>query len=355
MTSTPADNRSPLIVICGPTASGKTRLGIELALRFNGEVVNADSRYLYRGMDIGVAKPSPAERAGVLHHLIDIREPNEEMSLATYQELAYAAIDDIHARGKLPLLVGGTPLYVNAVVEGWRIPRVPPDPVFRARIEQEIADRGLDPVWARLARVDPVSAERSEKNARRVIRALEIYQATGQPMSEIEGKGPPPYRALELGLDIPRAALHAAIDGRVDWQIGHGLVDEVARLLEAGVSPDAPAMSSIGYRQLLPFLRGFDTLNEAARQIKVDTHRYVRHQETWLRKNPRLIPIFVTQTDWIAQASQLVEAFLSGTSVELLGSRITISNRELPNPPKPPYTRGQARTPRRSTEARGGS
>jgi tRNA dimethylallyltransferase len=354
VTNEPSDARAPLIVICGPTASGKTQLGIELALRFNGEVVNADSRYLYRGMDIGVSKPSPTERAGIPHHLIDIREPNEEMSLATYQELAYAAIDDIHARGKLPLLVGGTPLYINAVVEGWRIPRVPPDPVFRARIEEEIAARGLDPVWARLARVDPVSADRSEKNARRVIRALEIYEATGQPMSEIEGKGPPPYRTLELGLDIPRAALHAAIDRRVDWQIEHGLVEEVARLLESGVPPDAPAMSSIGYRQLLPYLRGFDTLNEAARQIKVDTHRYVRHQETWLRKNPRLIPVFVARPNWIEQAAQLVDAFLRGAPIESLQSRTIISEQELPNSPKPPYTRGKARAPRRSAEPRGG-
>jgi len=317
VTAAPSISQAPLVVICGPTASGKTRLGIELARRFNGEVVNADSRYLYRGMNTGVGKPSLEERAGIPHHLIDIRDPDEEMTLATFQELAYAAIDDVHRRGKLPILVGGTPLYVNAVVEGWRIPRVPPDQAFRDRLEQEIAESGLAPVAARLRRVDPVSARRSEQNARRVIRALEIYEATGRPMSEVEGKGPPPYRALELGLSIARPALHAAIDRRVDQNVAGGLVEEVAGLLAAGVSPDAPAMSSIGYRQLLPFLSGNEPLRDAVRQIKIDTHRYVRHQETWLRKNPRLISIQVMSPDWIEQASQRTARFLGASADNL--------------------------------------
>jgi tRNA dimethylallyltransferase len=305
------DSRHSIVVIAGPTASGKTRLGIELAKRFDGEVVNADSRYLYRGMEIGVAKPPLAERAGVPHHLIDVRDPNEEMTLASFQEMAYAAIDEISARGKLPLLVGGTPLYVNAVVEGWRIPRVPPDPVFRAELEREIREVGLEAVAARLAAVDPIIAARSGKNARRVIRALEIHHATGQPMSEIEGKGPPPYRALEVGLTIPRDQLHAAIDARVDHQIASGLVEEVAGLLASGVALDAPAMSSIGYRQLVPHLRGEESLTEAIHRIKIDTHRYVRHQETWLRKNPRLVSISVIEPDWIERATQRVSEFLS--------------------------------------------
>ena len=302
-------------MICGPTASGKTRLGIELARRFDGEVINADSRYLYRGMDIGTAKPSLVERAGVPHHLIDIREPNEEMTLATYQELAYAAIEDVLSRGKVPLLVGGTPLYINAVVEGWRIPRVAPDPAFRARIERDIAQRGIGPTVAWLERVDPVAAERSGKNARRVIRALEIHEATGRAMSEVEGKGPPPYRALELGLDIPRAALHDKIDRRVDWQMRNGLVDEVRGLLASGVSRDAPAMSSIGYRQLFAFLRGVETIDDAIHRIKVDTHKYVRHQETWLRKNPNLVPIFVDNSGWTERAALFVADFLSGATI----------------------------------------
>ena len=299
-----------IVVIAGPTAVGKTRLGIELALRLDGEVVNADSRYLYRGMDIGVAKPDIAERRGVPHHLIDVVDPDGEMSLATYQELAMRAIASIHARGRLPILVGGTPLYINAVVEGWRIPRVPPQPEIRARLEAEAEARGLETLTERLRTVDPDAAERSGRNLRRVIRALEIHEVTGEPMSALEGKGPRPFDALELRLTMPRHLLHAAIDRRVDDQIEHGLIDEVRGLLEGGLAPDAPSMSSLGYRQLVPYLEGRQSLADAIARIKADTHRYVRHQETWLRRNPNLIPIDVTHEDWIERAGELVAAFL---------------------------------------------
>ena len=302
------------MVIAGPTAVGKTRAGIELARRFGGEVVSADSRYLYRGLDIGVAKPTPEEQRGVPHHLIDVANPDEPMSLATFQEMAMAAIAGVHGRGRLPLLVGGTPLYVNAVVEGWRIPRVPPNPAFRADLEAEAAREGVVPLAVRLAAVDPVAAARSGTNLRRIIRALEIHATTRRPMSELEGKGPRPFVTLELGLTMPRDRLRAAIDVRVDDQIARGLVAEVRGLLAARIAPDAPAMSSLGYRQLLPYLSGEATLEEAVAQIKADTHRYVRHQETWLRRNPRLIPIDVTQDDWLERAADLVAHFLDPTN-----------------------------------------
>jgi tRNA dimethylallyltransferase len=298
-----------MIVVSGPTAVGKTRLGIDLALQCNGEVVNADSRYFYRGIDIGVAKPDIAERRGIPHHLIDICDPADDMSLAAYQELAMAAIATVHGRGRLPLLVGGTPLYINAVVEGWRIPRVPPHPKIRARWEAEIETSGLESVTERLRTVDPITANRSGKNPRRVVRALEIYEVTGQPMSALEGKGPRPFETLELRLTMPREALYAAIDRRVEYQIEHGLIDEVRRLLEGGLSPDAPSMSSLGYRQLVPYLNDEQSLQEAIAQIKTDTHRYVRHQETWLRRNPRLVPIDVTDPTWIERAASLVTSF----------------------------------------------
>lgn len=307
------DNRPPLVVVSGPTAVGKTSLGIDLALRFDGEVVNADSRYLYRGMDIGVAKPTVEERRDVPHHLIDIREPADDMSLATYQDLAYAAIADIHTRSKLPLLVGGTPLYVNAVVEGWRMPRVPPHPEIRRLLEREVDELGLAAVAERLRDVDPVAFERSAQNARRVIRALEVFEVTGVPMSEQEGKGPRPFRTLELGLTMSRDRLRTAIDNRVDDQIARGLVDEVRGLLDSGIAPDAPAMSSLGYRQLLPLFSGGSSLAECVAQIKADTWRYVRHQETWLRRNPRLITLDVERSDWREQAAALVDTFLRGT------------------------------------------
>ncbi len=312
--ATPVSGPRPqLVVIAGPTAVGKTRAGIELGRRFNGEVVSADSRYLYRGMDIGVAKPTPEEQGGVPHHLIDVVDPDEPMSLATFQELAMAAIAGIHARGRLPLLVGGTPLYVNAVVEGWRIPRVPPDPVFRADLEAEAVREGIAPLAAHLHEIDPVAAARSRTNLRRIIRALEVHAATGQRMSDLEGKGPRPFETLELGLTMPRERLRIAIDARVDDQIARGLVAEVRGLLAGGLAPDAPAMSSLGYRQLLPYLRGEATLEEAVARIKADTHRYVRHQETWLRRNPHLVPIDVTQEGWLERAAKLVTRFLDRT------------------------------------------
>ena len=305
------DDRPRLVVVTGPTAVGKTGAAIELARRFGGEVINADSRYLYRGMEIGVAKPTLAERRGVPHHVIDVAEPADGMSVAVYQDLAMAAIAGVVARGQVPILAGGTPLYVNAVVEGWRIPRVPPDPALRARIEAEIARDGLPAAAARLAAVDPVAAARSGGNARRVVRALEIHAATGEPMSAQEGKGPPPFRTLELGLTMPRDRLYAAIDARVDRQLAGGLIEEVAGLLAGGLPAEAPAMSALGYRQLVPYLRGEASLAEVAERIRADTHRYVRHQETWLRRNPRLIPLDVTADGWEERATALVERFLA--------------------------------------------
>lgn len=296
-----------MIVIAGPTGTGKTAAAVALAAQFDGDIVNADSRYLYRGFDIGVAKPSRAERGGIPHHLIDILDPTDPMSLATYQDLAFATIDDIHRRGRLPFLVGGTPLYVNAVVEGWHIPRVPPNPEFRAKLAEKAATLGIEPLAGRLAVVDPITAERSGTNLRRIIRGLEVWEATGTPLSTLEGKGPPPYHALELGLTMPREALHARVDARVDALIERGLVDEVRVLLAAGVPPTAPAMSSIGYRQLLPFLNGESALETAIDRIKIDTHRYIRHQETWLRKNQRLRQIDVTGEGWLEKAMEMVD------------------------------------------------
>jgi tRNA dimethylallyltransferase len=299
-----------LVVITGPTAVGKTFAGIELALQFDGEVINADSRYLYRGMDIGVAKPNALERRGVPHHVIDVVDAGDEMSLATYQELASSAIAETIGRGHLPLLVGGTPLYINAVVEGWRIPRVPPNREFRARLEAEAIESGVEVLSARLADVDPQAAERSGSNLRRIIRALEIFEATGLPMTSLEGKGPRPYDTLEIWLSLPRDQLHLSIDRRVDDQIESGLVDEVQTLLEGGLSANASSMSSLGYRQLVPYIQGEQSLSEAVAQIKTDTHRYVRHQESWLRRNPRLIKIDVTEPGWIERLASLVADFI---------------------------------------------
>jgi tRNA dimethylallyltransferase len=304
-------SRPKLIVIAGPTGSGKTALGVELARRFGGEVVNADSRYLYQGFSIGTAKPSLEERRGVPHHLIDILAPDDDFSLARYQDLANSAISAIVGRGNLPLLVGGTPLYINAVIEGWRIPAVPPHPQIRARLQAEGEEFGVAWLSQRLAAVDPPAAERCGVNLRRIIRALEIHEVTGIPMSQLEGKGPRPYDTLELGLTRDRAELYAAIDRRVDSLIEGGLVDEIRTLLASGIAPDVPAFSSIGYRQLLPSIAGEESLATGIARIKHDTHRYVRHQETWLRNNPRLIRIDVGEANWVEQSVELIKQFMS--------------------------------------------
>ncbi|HEX5500063.1 MAG TPA: tRNA (adenosine(37)-N6)-dimethylallyltransferase MiaA [Thermomicrobiales bacterium] len=332
----PATPQDRVVVIAGPTAVGKTSLAIDLALRLDGEIVNADSRYLYRGFDIGVAKPTIEERRGVPHHLIDILPPDGEMSLARFQDLAMAAIADISGRGRLPILVGGTPLYMNAIVEGWRIPRVPPNPELRARLERELAERGLEPLVERLRAVDPVAAERSARNPRRVIRALEIFEISGAPMSAQEGKSPPPYRIFELALTMPREALYQVVDARVAEQIAAGLVDEARTLLDAGVAENAAAMSSLGYRQLLPHLRGEQSLAEAIRHIEHDTHRYVRHQMTWLRRNPRLRWFDVSESGWRARAMSEVAAFLDRHSEPQRGIRVLAGSLDLERARIPP-------------------
>lgn len=298
---------SPLLVIIGPTAVGKTALSLQLARSIEGEIVSADSRLFYRGMDVGTAKPTPQERAAVPHHLIDIAEPDETVGLAEFQALAYVAIEDIHARGKLPLLVGGTGQYVRAVVEGWRIPRVPPDSVLRAELEALAEREGPERLHTRLARLDPCAAKRIDRrNVRRVIRALEVCLVTGRPISQQQGKLPPPYRIQQIGLTMERAALYARTDRRVEAMIAAGLEDEVRRLLEAGYGWDVPAMSGLGYAQFRPYFEGRATLEEVVAGIKHATHRFIRHQYNWFRIDDPAIRWFdVTQTsareieDWV--------------------------------------------------------
>ncbi|ACZ40664.1 MAG: tRNA (adenosine(37)-N6)-dimethylallyltransferase MiaA [Sphaerobacter thermophilus] len=308
----------PLVAIVGPTAVGKTATAIRLALDIDGEVVSADSRYLYRGMDIGTAKPTVAEMRGVPHHLIDVVDPTEDYSLALYQHDAYQAIADITARGRVPILAGGTPLYINAVLEGWRIPEVPPDPAFREEMEQVARERGPEHLHQRLAAVDPAAAARiPATNVRRVIRALEIYHHTGRPMTELEGKSPPPYRVLIVGLTLPREELYRRIDRRVDEQIAAGLVDEVRGLLEAGVPPDAPAMSAIGYGEIVAYLQGETTLPEAIERIRYNTHRYARHQTTWLRRMRGVHWFDPREPGWYERLLTLVRTFLAGNETDL--------------------------------------
>ena len=278
-----------LVVLLGPTAVGKTELSLRLCEQFGGEVVSADSRQIYRGMDIGTAKATPAEQARVPHHLLDLRTPDQVLTVAEYQQMAYATIDDIHRRGRVPFLVGGSALYVRAVVAGLRIPEVPPNPQLRAQLEDELARDGLAPLAARLQQIDPATAAEIDlRNPRRVLRALEIVLITGQPKVVLEGAEPPPYRMLQMALTRERGALHRRIDARVEQMVAEGLVDETKRLLAAGYLPRLPAMTSLGYREVIAYLSGSMTLEQAIERIQIETHRFVRHQMTWFRKLPGL-------------------------------------------------------------------
>ena len=304
----------PLIVLLGPTAVGKTALSLDLCQAFAGEIISADSRQIYRGMDIGTAKATPAEQARAPHHLIDIRDPDETLTLAEYQALAYAAIDAIHARGHVPFLVGGTALYIRAVVRGLRIPNVPPNPALRAELEEFLAAQGREALYARLAALDPATAAVIDaQNPRRVLRALEIFLATGRSKVELEGEDPPPYRTLMLGLRRPRAALHARVDARVEAMVREGLIDETRRLL-ATYDPALPALTSLGYKEIGAYLRGEMDLPTAAAQIKIETHRYVRHQSTWFRKMPEIL-WFDLDDAAPAVIRQAVAAFLAQSDV----------------------------------------
>ena len=309
----------PLIVILGPTAVGKTSLSIELAARFDGEIVGADSRQIYRGMDIGTAKPTPEEQARIPHHLVDIQPPDMQMALATYQQLAFGAIDAIHQRGRVPFLVGGSALYLRAVTEGLQIPEVARNPELRAELEQLAQERGRLALHKRLEELDPDAAARIHpNNLRRVVRALEIVQTTGRRKSDLEKATPPPYRILKIGLDLPRPLLHERIDRRVQEMVDKGLVEEMASLLAAGYSPDLPAFSSLGYREIASHLRGEISLAAAVERVQIETHRFVRHQYTWFRRLPDIHWFALTEAPQPA-IRNLVARFLRRSGIQLDG------------------------------------
>ncbi|MBE2235990.1 MAG: tRNA (adenosine(37)-N6)-dimethylallyltransferase MiaA [Anaerolinea sp.] len=285
-----------LIAIVGPTAVGKTAISLRLAGDLDGEIISADSRQIYRGLDIGTDKASPAQQAQVPHHLLDVVAPDQVLTLAQYQRAAYAAIDEIHARGRQPLLVGGTGLYVRAVLEGLGIPEVAPDEPLRLELEAYAASHGSLALHARLAALDPTAAAAiDQRNVRRVIRALEVCLVAGRPISELQTAAPPPYRLLRIGLTRPREALYARIDQRVDEMMARGLLAETQRLLDAGYAPQLPALTGLGYRQMIQYLHGELDYDAAVATIKQQTHRFVRQQSTWFRLDAPQIAWFDLQ------------------------------------------------------------
>ena len=291
-----------LVAVVGATATGKTALAIELARRLDGEIVNADSRQVYRGMDIGTAKPTAAEQAAAPHWLLDAASPDEPFTLAIFLDMANAALAGVWARGRLPIVAGGTGQYVWALLEGWRVPRVPPDRVLRAELEERARREGAAALLEDLRAIDPESAGTVDpSNARRIIRAIEVTRATGRPFSEWRKKDAPSFDVRIIGLRMEREALYRRIDARVDGMMAAGLVDEVRRLNAAGFSCDMASMSSIGYREVCAHLRGELTLAEAAARIKTETHRLARMQHTWFREDDSRIV-------WLdADAADLVE------------------------------------------------
>ena len=275
----------PLLAVVGPTAVGKSRLAVQLAQRFNGEIIGADSRQVYRYMDIGTAKPDLAERSLAPHHLIDIIDPDQPFSLAQYQAMATASITSIREKGRVPLLVGGTGLYVKAVLEGWQTPAVSPDLRFRYNMEEKAKrEGGPQELYRELTAIDPVAAEKIDpRNVRRVIRALEVVNTTGRLFSEAGTREKPPFDVYTLGLTAERGVLYNIADRRVDAMLTNGLVEEVERLVAMGYGYDLPAMSGIGYRQIGQYLQGELTLEQAVEKIKTATHRFIRHQYAWFR------------------------------------------------------------------------
>jgi tRNA dimethylallyltransferase len=307
------DLEKPLVAIVGPTGIGKTALSLKLALEFQGEVVSADSRQIYRGLDVGTAKVTVEEQALVAHHLIDVVDPDETLSLAEFQTLAFTAIDGCHGRGRLPLLVGGTGQWVRAVLEGWHVPRVPPDRALRQALATEAERVGRAAFHARLAAVDPVSAARIDpRNTRRIIRALEVFHKTGQPISRQQQKSRPPYRVWQIGLTMPRQALYRRIDRRVEAMLDRGWVAEVERLRQQGYGWNLPAMSGLGYRQLGLYLQGQIRLEEAVAMIKKETRRFIRQQYNWFR-------LEASEIDWY-DVSEDVEPPILHRAADFLGA-----------------------------------
>ncbi len=282
-----------ILVICGPTASGKTRLAVELALARNGEVVSADSMQIYRRMDIGTAKPTPEEMRGVPHHMIDVADPAEDFSVARYVTQAAACIDSILARGRLPILAGGTGLYIDSLLSGRTFAAFDPNSPLRRELEEDLARLGGEGMLRRLAQVDPETAARLHPNDhKRIIRALEVYRSTGQTIAEHNRSTqalPPRYQALTIGLAFQdRADLWEQIDRRVDEMMAAGLEGEVRALLEDGVPLRCTAMQAIGYKEMAAALTSGGDTAAAAEEIKLRTRQYAKRQLTWFRRAPQV-------------------------------------------------------------------
>lgn len=282
------DNR--ILCVVGPTATGKTKMGVALAKRFGGEVVSVDSMQIYRGMTVGTAAPTPEEMDGVPHHMIAVADPRESWSVAKFTEQADRCVQDILRRGKRPVLVGGTGLYLDSLVAGRTFAPGSSGGETRKELQEELSRRGVETLYRELAQVDPVCAARLHlSDEKRILRALEVYRQTGETITEHDARTralPPRYRAYYIGLSFrERADLYARIDRRVDAMVDRGLLQEVEGLLQSGLPEDATALQAIGYKQFLAVRRGEATAQEAVEEVKLRSRQYAKRQLTWLRRN----------------------------------------------------------------------
>jgi len=308
----------PVVVIVGPTAVGKSRVAIEVAKAFETEVLTADSRQVYRGLDIGTDKPLPEERQAVPHRLIDLVNPDESFNAGLYRRQAVDEIERLYRDRRLPLVVGGTGLYVRTLLKG--LCHAPPtDPVVRAALQQEAKDQGHDRLYARLVAIDPVTAARLHpRDESKVNRALEVYELSGRRMSEFQqehGFADRPFAALLIGLNRERGALYRRIEERIDWQLAHGLIEETRQLLARGYQRDSAAMKGLGYRQVAEHLAGEYDAAEMVRRFKRDTRHFSKRQMTWFRKEPGIQWLTIEESESVqhtaARVTGQVDRFLT--------------------------------------------
>lgn len=311
--------REKLVVIIGPTAVGKTQLSLDLAQQFNGEIISGDSMQVYRGMDIGTAKAEPAELALVPHHLIDIKNPDEEYSVALFQESATRLITEINQRERLPFIVGGTGLYIESVTHRFQFSQAAQDPELRERLQRLADAEGVEALHARLADVDPITAQRLHPNdVKRVIRALEIYESTGYKMSDFQLRAQhSPYDLVMIGLTMERAVLYERINRRVELMIEEGLVEEVRGLLDKGYDASMVSMQGLGYKELIPYLYGEITLEKAINDIQQRTRHFAKRQLSWFRRIPEVQWFDMTDPAGQAKSVETIKQILAGKFQQL--------------------------------------
>lgn len=301
-----------LITIVGPTGTGKSELAVKLALLFSGEVVNADSRQLYRHLSIGTAKPTNLEKRMIPHHLLDVIEPDQDYNLAEYQLEANRIIQEVQSRKRIPFLTGGTGLYVWATIEGWQVPKIVPNWELRQNLEEQAEREGPEILHRLLASKNSAAADRIDyRNVRRVIRALEVALTSTDAFLDGTQLRLPPYQTLIIGLTTERDQLYSRVDLRVDKMLESGFVDEVKTILAAGFTVEASAFKSVGYREVIEYLKGKISSSDMVKQVKTHTHRLIRHQYNWFKLNDCRIHWFDINTDYFPKITGLVNEFLT--------------------------------------------